>query len=253
MHELSKYKDIPEPKTESPATNVDNTDAAGPTTGEKAGAFFWSRGGGTLLAGAGTLAGGLATLALASNPIGWGIALGITLGIASGVFGVGVGVAQLTMSYGGLTTAKQDQELNQAAKDVMLLSENPENLVSGSIGVAIVGDVSGIRAGVKTRKLVELFHSSWTSGISAHDDKDENDYLDQQGRGRFQNMEADLDQYASISKNKSRLPTARQLERAGQEGQLPDEQTGRGGRPTKTKMNSIRKSEDRINNRLRRQ
>ncbi len=113
---------------------------------------FWSRGGGTLTAGAVSL--GIGILIIASGPIGWFGALVAGMAIAGGITGVSVGGIQLGLSYSGQTTAKQDRELNRAAGDAVLLS-SPGGLVGGALGASITGDVKGMEKGALIGGLAE--------------------------------------------------------------------------------------------------
>jgi RHS repeat-associated protein len=105
---------------------------------------FFSRGGGTLLAGAAGI--GIGALIVLSGPVGWFGALVAGMAIAGGTTGVGVGTAQLALSYTGQTTPEQERQLNEAASTAMMLS-SPGGLVGGTLGVAVGGDEDSLRRG----------------------------------------------------------------------------------------------------------
>jgi RHS repeat-associated protein len=107
------------------------------------GRSFMSRGGGTLLAGGGALGVGALLLAAATGPVGL-TAAGMT--IAGGLFGTGVGVAELGMSYSGQTTAEEDLELNRVSELTMSMS-SPGGLIGGTTGVILEGSEQGLEQG----------------------------------------------------------------------------------------------------------
>ena len=90
---------------------------------------FWSRGGGVLATGA--VGVGIGALIVLSGPVGWVAALTGGLLLASGGAGVMVGGTELGLSYLGLTTPQQEQELNRAASDTLLLTSSPGSLLGG--------------------------------------------------------------------------------------------------------------------------
>lgn len=98
---------------------------------------FLSRGGGSLIGGGVSL--GVGILILASGPVGWLAGLAAALAIAGGVAITGASTIQLTMSYGGKTTAKQDVEFSKAASTTLALS-SPGGLAGGTVGVAVGGE-----------------------------------------------------------------------------------------------------------------
>ncbi|MDT8262662.1 hypothetical protein RQ832_05330 [Roseomonas sp. DSM 102946] len=71
---------------------------------------FWSRGGTGLVGGAVAVGAGFLLL---SNPVGW-LALGGALMLAGGVAASSASSVELWASYGGKTTAGQDEAMNQA-------------------------------------------------------------------------------------------------------------------------------------------
>lgn len=96
------------------------------------GRSFWDRGGTGLTAGALTAATGVAVL-LWWNPVGWVAAASVALAIAGGVAATAGSAVELAASYGGVTTAHQDAELNRA--------------ISATLGYSSVGAALGATAG----------------------------------------------------------------------------------------------------------
>lgn len=123
---------------------------------------FLTRGGGTLAGGG--LALGLGLVLLASNPAGWFVLLSTTLLIAGGTTGVGVGAIQLGVSYSGLTSEEQDENINQAAGLMMSLAD-PVGLPFGVGGALITGDAEGLETGAFVGNVVHA-GGSFVSGVA---------------------------------------------------------------------------------------
>jgi len=113
---------------------------------------FWSRGGRTLAFGA--LSVGVGALILLSGPVGWFAGVSAALALAGGVTGVGVGSTQLGLSYGGKTSARQDEELNRASGLTLSLS-SPGGLAGGLVGLGATGSEHGLERGALIGGLAE--------------------------------------------------------------------------------------------------
>ena len=93
---------------------------------------FWNRGGTGFAAGAVTAGIGVAVL-MWWNPVGWVAGASVALAIAGGVAATTASAVELTASYGGATSAKQDADTNRA--------------ISATLGYTSIGGVLGGVAG----------------------------------------------------------------------------------------------------------
>lgn len=115
---------------------------------------WWSRGGSHVFWGSVGL-GILAAVYFLSNPVGWFSLLAITMGAAAGFASVGAGSAELVASYSGQTTAKQDEEMNEAISTTSLLAGSPGSLVGGTAGMMYGHDEKSLRYGAMAGALTE--------------------------------------------------------------------------------------------------
>jgi len=143
------YLDSPNPYAYVSQNPIDLFDP----TGEQGERSFWSRGGGTLVAGGAGLGMGLGILLLASNPVGWAVGLTAALAIASGAAGVGIGAVQLTTS--GTRDAEQDARDNEAISTALTLTSSPAGLLGGTAGLLYTGDNEGLERGALFGNLAE--------------------------------------------------------------------------------------------------
>jgi hypothetical protein len=112
---------------------------------------FLERGGLALGTGLATLGIGLLILA---GPVGWAAGTAAALAIAGGTTVSLLGAGELLGSYSGITTPKQEQELNKAAGIVGSLS-SPGGIVGGVTGLMVTGDERGLQKGALYGGLAE--------------------------------------------------------------------------------------------------
>ena len=119
--------------------------AAPSGSGSGSGRSTMSRGWFTTIIGGIALAMGV--LVLLSNPVGWAAMLAGTLSLSAGIAGTTVGVAELTMSYTGVTTPVQEAEINRATADVVAFAGSPGGIIGGVAGTLYWGGEEGLSKG----------------------------------------------------------------------------------------------------------
>jgi hypothetical protein len=97
---------------------------------------------------------GIGLLILASGPVGWVAATAAALAIGGGVTVSTIGAGELAASYAGVTTPKEEQEINRAAGIVAGLS-SPGGMVGGMTGLMVTGDEAGLQKGALYGGLAE--------------------------------------------------------------------------------------------------
>ena len=106
-----------------------------------------------------TIIGGIAlaigVLVMLSNPVGWAAMLTGALSLSAGIAGTTVGVAELTMSYTGVTTPAQEADINRATADVVAFAGSPGGIIGGVAGDTYWGGEEGLSKGSLVGGLAE--------------------------------------------------------------------------------------------------
>jgi len=113
---------------------------------------FFSRGGGTLAAGGvGTVVGA----GILAGPIGWASLAGGLI-LAGGIALMGVGSAQLVVSYSGNSSARHDDEVSAAALKAQAMSAGPGAVVGAAVGAAVTRSEDGAVTGAAVGGVLEM-------------------------------------------------------------------------------------------------
>jgi RHS repeat-associated protein len=135
----------------------DGSEGSGSTTGQPSLGDFseakHSRGWLTTILGGITAT--IGVLILLSNPAGWGALLVGTLSLSAGIAGTTFGSIQLGMSYSGVTTPEQEQQLTRAATTTISFAGSPGGIIGGIFGTAYWGGEEGLSRGAMYGGLTE--------------------------------------------------------------------------------------------------